>query len=161
MAALAGLAVMATGCGAGPRSGDQPYYGAGDSRQPFAAGPPSTVASTTTALGTILVDGSGRTLYLFSGDHGGRSACVGACATVWPPFVPATSPVGGAGVAAAELGTTTRAEGAKQLTYNGHPLYRYAGDRTSGDTRGQGLRQFGETWYVVAPCGRANVTSSM
>jgi hypothetical protein len=61
MAAMAGLAVMATACGAGAGSGDRPYYGAGDSRQPFAPGPPSTVANTPTALGRSLVDGSGRT----------------------------------------------------------------------------------------------------
>jgi hypothetical protein len=79
MAAMAGLAVMATACGAGAGSGDRPYYGAGDSRQPFAPGPPSTVANTPTALGRSLVNGSGRTLHLFSGDsrplgNGARSA---------------------------------------------------------------------------------------
>jgi hypothetical protein len=59
---------------------------------------------------------------------------------------------------AAKLGTTT--SGVKQVTYNGHPLYYYVGDHTPGDTKGQGLTEFGALWFVLAPSGSANKNSA-
>jgi predicted lipoprotein with Yx(FWY)xxD motif len=106
------------------------------------------------APGTALVDGAGRTLYLFEADTGSMSTCTGPCAQVWPPVpvqdgLPAT-----AGAAhAALVGTTQRADGTRQVTYNGHPLYYFAGDKAAGDTKGQGLNNFGGGWYVLAPNG--------
>src|SRR3954449_5172685 len=94
-----------------------------------AATKPASVAVRPTSLGKILVDGNGRSLYLFEGDKPNQSNCTGACATSWPPLTSATTPAGAAGLQAAKLGTIAAAGGKRQITYNGHPLYRYAGDQ--------------------------------
>jgi hypothetical protein len=52
------------------------------------------------------------------------------------------------------VGTTTRPDGEQQVTYNGHPLYLYAGDEKAGDTRGEGLTDYGASWYVLSPAGQ-------
>jgi predicted lipoprotein with Yx(FWY)xxD motif len=157
-AGVAALTMVAAACGANGGSGNSPYYGAGDPRQPFAAGPPTPVSSTTSALGPILVDGSGRTLYLFAADHPDKSACTSACAAIWPPYAPPSRPQAGTGVDGVKLGAITRADGAKQVSYDGHPLYYYVGDGMPGQTTGQALSQFGAAWYVVARCGSAITT---
>jgi predicted lipoprotein with Yx(FWY)xxD motif len=105
-------------------------------------------------LGRYLVDGRGRALYLFEKDRRGRSACFGSCASVWPPLRAAGRVAHGAGVNTGRLGTVARRDGGRQVTYAGHPLYRYAGDRRAGQTSGQGLNQFGAKWYVLAASGR-------
>jgi predicted lipoprotein with Yx(FWY)xxD motif len=128
-------------------------------QQPFNAGRPSTVSSANSPVGTILVDAFGRTLYLFDADMADKSSCSNACATVWPPYDPSKPPQAGAGVAAMDLGTVTRADGAMQATYDGHPLYYYVGDVKPGQTNGQGLVQFGAAWYVVGRDGQA-ITAS-
>jgi predicted lipoprotein with Yx(FWY)xxD motif len=107
-----------------------------------------------TKLGTVLVDGHGRTLYLFEKDKSPMSTCYGACASIWPPVTAAGRPVAGPGVSAARLRSVKRRDGKLGLTYAGHPLYLYAGDATAGDVKGQGLDQFGAKWYVLAPSGR-------
>jgi predicted lipoprotein with Yx(FWY)xxD motif len=63
------------------------------------------------------------------------------------------APQAGDGVNAALLGTTTRADGMTQVTYAGHPLYRFVSDKKPGDATGQGLNAFGAPWYVVSPSG--------
>jgi predicted lipoprotein with Yx(FWY)xxD motif len=105
------------------------------------------------SLGTILVDSKGRTLYLFQQDEGTKSECSGPCAATWPPFRATGKPTAGDGAKASILGTTSRSDGKPQVTYNGHPLYLYAGDQKPGDTNGQGLTDFGGGWYVLAPAG--------
>jgi predicted lipoprotein with Yx(FWY)xxD motif len=104
-------------------------------------------------LGKILVDSQGRTLYLFEKDTGTTSSCSGACASAWPPYTTSGKATGGPGTTASLVGTTARSGGQRQVTYNGHPLYRYAGDSSAGDTNGQGLDQFGGGWYVLSPAG--------
>jgi predicted lipoprotein with Yx(FWY)xxD motif len=106
-------------------------------------------------LGKVLVDSSGNTLYLFEKDTAGKSTCTGACATNWPPLQAAGKPVAGEGANAAALGMTTRSDGKQQVTYNGHPVYRYSGDTKPGDATGQGLNAFGGEWYAVAKTGNA------
>lgn len=124
-----------------------------------AAGPAAhvsagTVVSTAhTKLGTVLVGPNGRTLYLFEKDTGTTSHCTGACAAGWPPLTTAGSPRAAGGGKASKLGTTTRAGGVKQVTYNGHPLYYFVGDTRAGTTTGEGLKAFGASWYVLAPSG--------
>jgi len=132
------------------------------------AGPPATAAPAasiaaaapgigTAALppGTALVDGAGRALYLFDADTGTASACTGACAQVWPALLAGDGAPGVTGTAqAALLGTSQRSDGTSQITYGGHPLYRFAGDTGPGEARGQGIHNFGGGWYVVAPDGR-------
>jgi predicted lipoprotein with Yx(FWY)xxD motif len=105
-----------------------------------------------------LVDSSGRTVYLFEKDPRNRSACFGACAAAWPP-VRAAKPLAGSGLSADKLGTIKRADGGPQVTYNGHPLYRFASDQKPGDAMGQGIDGFGAEWYVLSPAGKQVETS--
>jgi predicted lipoprotein with Yx(FWY)xxD motif len=99
---------------------------------------------------TILVNPAGRTLYQLSADSATTSVCTGMCATYWPPVtVPSGStPKAGTG-AGGRFGTITRSDGTLQVTYNGHPLYTFAGDTSAGSTSGQGIKSFGGTWTVV------------
>lgn len=112
------------------------------------------------SLGSILVDAQGRTLYLFRADTGPTSTCTGACATAWPPLTVTGAPSVGAGGNAALVGTTTRSDGSTQVTYNGHPLYRFSGDSGAGTTNGEGVSAFGALWYVVSPSGNQVTGSS-
>jgi predicted lipoprotein with Yx(FWY)xxD motif len=105
-------------------------------------------------LGRIIVDGKGRTLYLFEKDKRGRSACYGQCATYWPPLITHGKPVARPGVKRSLLGTTRRANGSQQVTYAGHPLYRFALDTKPGQTKGEGLNDFGAGWDVLSPAGK-------
>ncbi|PRH79233.1 hypothetical protein C6N75_10660 [Streptomyces solincola] len=103
-------------------------------------------------LGEVLTDAEGRTLYRFDKDSANppKSACEGDCATAWP-VVAAEGAKAPAGVDAALLGEVTRADGVKQLTVDGWPVYRYAKDTQPGDVKGQGV---GGTWYAAAPDGK-------
>ena len=112
------------------------------------------------SLGNILVDSQGRTLYLFRADKGTKSACSGECAVDWPPLRASGKPTAGSGVTASKLGTSPRSDGQAQVTYDGHPLYRFANDHKAGDATGQGLNAFGGAWYVLSPAGSAITGSS-
>jgi predicted lipoprotein with Yx(FWY)xxD motif len=115
---------------------------------------PTTIAVASNAtLGQILVDGSGRTLYLFVADQGTTSVCYTDCAAAWPPVLTPGPPQAGAGATASLLGTTARKDGSTEVTYGGHPLYYFIGDKNPGDTTGQKLNNFGGLWYVVSPSG--------
>ena len=156
--AAAGLALIAAGCGsAGTTSaGSGQGYGAPTAAATSAAAAPArrdTVATRRTSLGNVLVDAQGRTLYLFEKDKGMTSACSGACASIWPPLT-ATKAVAGAGLSAVKLSVAKQPGGASDVTYAGHPLYTYVGDTKPGETKGQGLNQFGAGWYVLSPSGK-------
>jgi predicted lipoprotein with Yx(FWY)xxD motif len=116
----------------------------------------SAISLKQTSLGKVLVDAGGRTLYLFLGDKHNLSRLSPAGRTVWPLFVSGTRPRATRGVIAARIGT---AIGTRQITYNGHPLYYYIGDRKPGQTLGQGLNEFGARWYALAASGAA-ITSA-
>ena len=119
-----------------------------------AAGAKGPVVSTaTTSLGRILVDARGHTLYLFGKDRNGKSACSGACAVAWPPLIANGKPRAGAGAKASRLGTTRRADGRLQVTYNRHPVYTFVKDTKRGQTNGEGLNAFGGTWDALSPAG--------
>jgi len=107
-------------------------------------------------FGQILVDGQGRALYLFAADKTKDSTCYDACATAWPPMLADKGATIDAmhGATASLSGTTTRKDGTVQVTYNGHPLYYYDGDRP-GEVKCQGVVNFGGAWYVVDPNGNA------
>ena len=113
----------------------------------------ATVTTATSKLGRILVDSRGRTLYLFEKDARGHSACAGACAGFWPPLLTRAKPIAGHGAKQALLGVIRRSDGTRQITYGGHPLYRFAPDTRPGETNGQGLHDFGAGWYVLSPAG--------
>ncbi len=115
----------------------------------------ATIATSKTDLGTILVDGQGRTLYLWVADNGDQSTCNGGCAQAWPPVLTDGAPKAGSGVTASLLGTTKRDDGKTEVTYHGHPLYTFVQDQAPGDTTGQGSDGFGADWWVVAPSGQA------
>lgn len=113
-----------------------------------------TVSLSSTKLGSVLVDRSGRTLYLFQADKHGKSTCAGACAGVWPPYTVSGKATAGKGLSARKLTLVKRADGKRQVRYNGHPLYRYSGDSKRGDTAGEGITGFGAKWYAVSASGR-------
>jgi predicted lipoprotein with Yx(FWY)xxD motif len=116
---------------------------------------PATVKTRSTALGTILVDAKGHTLYLFEKDKRGKSACSGACATNWPPLLTSGKPKAAGSARASQLATTRRSDGTTQVTYNGHPLYAFILDKGKvGSTKGEDVTAFGAAWYVVGPNGR-------
>ncbi|WP_329521007.1 COG4315 family predicted lipoprotein [Spirillospora sp. NBC_01491] len=105
-------------------------------------------------LGQVLVNETGRTLYLFVADPPNQSTCSGACASIWPPATTQGPPRAAGGAQTAEITTIARSDGPRQLVYAGHPLYYYQADTGRGDTRGQGLTQFGAGWYAISPQGQ-------
>lgn len=105
--------------------------------------------------GRMLFDGSGRALYLFTRERSSRSRCYGDCARAWPPFFTKGKPRARSGVKSSLLGTTRRRDGKMQVTYGGHPLYYYVTDRKPGQVTCQDVVEFGGTWLVVSPSGRA------
>jgi predicted lipoprotein with Yx(FWY)xxD motif len=128
--------------------------GTPDSAQAAAAAVKVTKHAT---YGDFLTDGNGRSLYLWFRDELNVSNATGAVLTSWPPLLTDEAPVAGAGAAAAKLGTFTRADGKKQVTYGGWPLYYRNDDAAEGDTKGQGI---GNTWWVVSPFGGAVQTAA-
>jgi predicted lipoprotein with Yx(FWY)xxD motif len=143
---IAVLAVAACGGSASTGSGS-----------PSPSAPAAATATVSVAmnakLGQILVDGNGRTLYLFEADKGSSSTCYGACATYWPPLLTGGAPMAGTGVNVSLLGTTRRSDGTTEVTYGGHPLYYVVTDHNPGDATGQGVSNFGAAWYVVGTNG--------
>jgi predicted lipoprotein with Yx(FWY)xxD motif/uncharacterized cupredoxin-like copper-binding protein len=109
------------------------------------------------ALGPILTDPNGMTLYLFTQDTvPGESTCYDQCAANWPPFT-APEPLGLPGGVEGELTTITRTDGTTQIAYNGIPLYYFAKDTQPGETNGQGV---GDVWFVVHPGQQFGVMAS-
>ena len=95
---------------------------------------------------TVLTNAKGFTLYSFAPDTPTVSKCYGSCAAYWPPVTgtaPASSGLPGT------VGTITRTGGARQLTYNGHPLYTYIGDSAPGQANGNNLNLNGGLWHEV------------
>ena len=113
----------------------------------------ATVQLRHTSLGSILVSSSGRTLYEFTRDHGGKNSCaaISGCSAVWPSLKASARPTAGSGVKASLLSTTS----GKQVTYAGHPLYTYSGDSGPGKTSYVGAKSFGGTWYAIDASGGA------
>ena len=148
LVALAGLGASSGSAAAG--------YGKAGNRSGSVADAPGAakIAVEKSSLGAILVSGRGRSVYLFEKDHRKASTCYAACASEWPPVVTSRAPVATKGVLATMLGTRKRRNGTLQVTYNGHPLYNYAGDAKAGQTNGQGSNAFGGAWYVLSPAGK-------
>ena len=115
---------------------------------PSAAAGEATIDLATNALGEIIVDGKGVTLYARTTDSAGTPTCYDECATNWPPLLAdgTTAPTAGTGLDASKLTTVDRTDGTKQVKYGDRPLYYFAGDSAAGDTNGQGLATM---WYVV------------
>ena len=115
------------------------------------AGPSLTVASSD--YGRIVFDGRGFALYAFTADPRGRSVCHGACAKAWPPYLVKGPVRAGVGTRQRLLGTIRRADGSRQLTYAGRPLYYYVGENRPHLVLCQNVREFGGLWLVVRPSG--------
>jgi predicted lipoprotein with Yx(FWY)xxD motif len=125
LALLAAAALVLAACGSSSDGGSKPV-----------------IASARKAkVGTVVVDAQGRTLYRFTAEEQGLPVCMGACVTTWPPAIaPRTSGL------PAHVATVRREDGKVQLTYDGYPLYRYAGDTTKADAKGEGV---GGQWFAV------------
>ena len=163
--ALIGVALLVAACGSSASTSSSsasapPATSSASATISPASAKGASVGTAAGSGGTYLTGASGRAVYLWEADSGGRSSCSGACATTWPPLTTSGTPIAGHGVKAGELGTTTRSDGTKQVTYQGHPLYYFAADTSAGTTRGQGSDSFGAKWWLVAPAGTAITAGS-
>lgn len=168
LALLAVAAIAVAGCGSDSSSSGGAYGGkggggssgdskAGSETKPAAGGASGggTVSAAKVGdLGTILVTSEGMTLYDFHKDQGGKSSCYGACAGAWPPLLSEGNPQAQGAAERSMLGTTKRKDGTVQVTYNGWPLYTYAGDQAPGEANGNDIDQFGAEWYALQPNGQ-------
>ena len=159
-ATLAALALTVSACassGSSSTASSTPAAAGSSSAASAAASSPAasasggaTLAARTIGGQQVLTNSTGRTLYWFAPDTSTASKCTGSCATYWPPVKgPATA---GSGVTGT-LGTITRSDGTKQATYDGHPLYTYAGDTAPGQAKGNGLNVSGGLWYEMTVSG--------
>ncbi|MGA2826539.1 MAG: hypothetical protein ABSF03_10490 [Streptosporangiaceae bacterium] len=156
-----GAAVTVAACGSsastGAASGSSPSSGSTSS-----VGTSSSVATVGAAnvpgVGTVLVNGQGQTLYLLTSEKGDKLTCTksSGCTKFWPEVTlpsGATAAKAGSGAQASLLGTVKDASGNLEVTYNGWPLYTFAGDSGTGVAHGQGVTSFGGTWYVLNASG--------
>jgi len=152
LAALAFAAVALAGCGSGSTNAS--------ALPKTASGRPATIGVASSGLGNIVVNSKGRSLYVFGKDSGSKSACLGACAVNWPPLGANGKPTVGSGLKPSLVGLSGRSDGASQVTYDGHPVYLFVGDKRAGQTNGQGVNAFGGVWYVLSPAGNRITTTS-
>lgn len=157
---LVSLLLVAAGCG-GSGSGAAPKTASTDAAAKTVSASPKRTPPTgkkvslhTSDYGRILADGHGRALYLFTHDTG-RSRCYGACASAWPPLLTKGEPRAVGKASQELLGTVKRRDGRTQVTYAGHPVYYYLGDRQPGQVLCQAVQEYGGYWYVVTRAGRA------
>lgn len=145
-----GQAVGAAAPADGGYGSDSGYGGDESAAEPKTAGQLAVWDSK--KLGEVLTDSEGMTLYRFDNDTAEppKSNCVGECEKAWP-VVAAGDVKAAAGTDASKIGEVTRADGTKQLTLGGWPMYRYAKDTNPGDANGQGV---GGTWFASAPDGK-------
>ena len=158
---LAAVALTVSACGSSgssaasgsssAASGSTPAAAASSTGSASAAAAGGSTLTATSINGTqVLVDSKGMTLYWFVPDTSTTSKCSGSCATFWPPVKgPATA---GSGVTGT-LGTITRSDGSKQATYDGHPLYTFAGDTAAGQAKGNGVNESGGVWWEMEASG--------
>lgn len=173
IAAVACASIVLAACGSSSKTSAPPVTSAA---APAAAGPTATTgdasnasvtvsAATVHGLGTVLVNGNGRTLYVLASEKGGKVTCTAAdgCTTIWPPAVlPSgmSQGIAGDGVQASLLGTVKSPSGDVRLTYGGWPLYTFAADTGSDTAKGQGLKDSFGVWWVLSPSGTPVTTSS-
>jgi predicted lipoprotein with Yx(FWY)xxD motif len=154
-------ALLIAGCSSSKNSSSTPTAAASTAAAaaPSSAAPaagsgapagPATVSTKTGALGSYLTDGSGKSVYVYTPDTSTTSTCYGQCVAAWPALLTTGAPKAGTGADASMLGTSPRTDGTTQVTYNGHPLYYFIGDKAAGDTNGQGKEGI---WFLVAPAG--------
>jgi predicted lipoprotein with Yx(FWY)xxD motif len=150
-------AVVIAGCGGGgsssSSSSSSESSGGSESASASTGGGSGTISgSEIEGLGSVLVDSEGMTVYLFTPDKGTTSVCYGGCESAWPPVVAEGKPTAGEGAMSPALGTTKRKDGTMQVTYEGHPLYTFAGDEAPGEANGQ---EDEGVWFVLDESGSA------
>jgi predicted lipoprotein with Yx(FWY)xxD motif len=152
LAVVLGAALLTAACSS---SGSSSSSSAAGTASPAAAAAGSGLVITTKSgsAGAFLTDGSGRAVYLWVKDGKDSSACSGACAGAWPPVTTTGAVTASGSVNKADLSTITRSGGAKQVVYDGHPLYYFSGDSGPGQVNGQGSDGFGAKWWLVDPAG--------
>jgi predicted lipoprotein with Yx(FWY)xxD motif len=151
-AGVAAVAMSAAACSSSPSSTSA---GSGTPSSASASGAAGSGAALKTAtIGglTVVTNGRGFTLYSFAPDTATASKCTGACAQIWPPV---TGPAAAGQGVTGTLGTITRSDGSKQVTYNGHPLYTYTADTAPGQAKGNGINVNGGVWHEVTASGQA------
>jgi len=164
--AAAALALAIAGCGGGSdstsssaTSNEATSAESPKSTEPVKAAPNAEDGTTfvslgnVSALGMVLVDSKGMTLYDFQKDNGTESSCYGECASAWPPLLTKGEPQPSNGADAEQLGTTERKDGTMQVTYAGHPLYGFVGDKAPGEANGNDVDAFGGEWYALNSSG--------
>lgn len=154
------VAVLAAACSSGSSSSTGAAAPASSAPGSAASGGAAVIKTASSSAGALLTDGSGRAVYLWMKDTNGASACSGACTGTWPPVSTTGSPTASGSAKASDLGTITRSDGTKQVTYDGHPLYYFSGDSGAGMASGQGSSSFGAKWWLVAPSG-SDVTAAV
>jgi predicted lipoprotein with Yx(FWY)xxD motif len=152
-------ALLAAACSSTSSTGASSTGAASGSSAASASTTGTVIKGTSGTTGAFLTDGSGRTLYLWAKDGKNMSACSGACAGAWPPVKASGTVTAGGDAKASDLGTITRSDGTKQVTYDGHPLYYFSGDSAAGQVNGQGSDGFGAKWWLVSPAG-TQITSA-
>jgi predicted lipoprotein with Yx(FWY)xxD motif len=161
VAACSSAASTSTGAAA-PASPASPASPAGASSPSSGASSSggTVIETATSSAGTFLTNGSGRAVYLWAKDTGDMSNCNGACAGAWPPVTTTATATASGSAKASDIGTITRSDGTKQVTYDGHPLYYFSGDSGPGTASGQGSDAFGAKWWLVAPTG-SDITAAV
>lgn len=152
-AGLLGVALFVAACGSSSSSPSASSTASAAASNTAASG--IKISTTKGSGGVYLTGPSGRALYLWVADAGGKSSCSGECAKAWPPLLTKATPAVAGGVNASDIGTITRSNGDMQVTYKGHPLYYFIGDHSAGSVAGQGSNSFGAKWWLVAPSGAA------
>lgn len=146
-------AVVIAGCGGGgsSSSSSESSGGEGGATTASSGGGEGTISTAEiSGLGKVLVDSEGMTVYLFTPDKGTTSVCYGGCEAAWPPVMAEGKPTAGEGAMSSALGTTKRKDGSMQVTYEGHPLYTFVGDKGPGEANGQ---ESEGTWFVLDEAG--------
>jgi predicted lipoprotein with Yx(FWY)xxD motif len=145
---------MASACGSS-NSSSTPASTPPASTPASSSGGVTISTATVSGLGTVLVNGQGKTLYIFEPDKHAKVTCTGGCAAIWPPaaLTAGQKAVAAGGVNAKLLGSDPNPSGGSVVTYNGWPLYTYVTDSSAGQATGQGINSSGGLWYVISPSG--------
>jgi len=165
LVALGAIAVPVAGCGSDDSSSDSTATASTPTTTTTAATDtkPEADASAKKGVsikvqnsnfGRMIFNGSGQAIYLFTKEKGKTPRCYGTCAKAWPPVLTRGEPRARKGVQQSKLDTVKRRDGKMQVTYGGHPLYYYVDDPVN-QVLCQDVFEFGGTWYVVAPSGKA------
>jgi predicted lipoprotein with Yx(FWY)xxD motif len=158
------VALAIAGCGSGSSTAQSDSHASnsanGGAAQSVSAAAPVELTIESSHYGRTIFDAHHRVLYLFGNDHTTKSTCYGGCAKAWPPLLTNDAPKVGAGLDSSLLGTTKRRDGSTQVTYAGHPLYYFEGDKP-GKIMCQNVKMHGGFWYVVKPDGEANMAKGM